>query len=415
MSAAAQAAERAAERAAREGYGRLVALLAARTGGVAAAEDALSEAFAAALAVWPQEGVPASPEAWLVAVAARRAVDAHRRGRTRDAAAAELVRIAEERAEGPGDDGGIPDERLRLLLACAHPAVDPGVRAPLMLQVVLGLDAARIAAAFLVSPAAMAQRLVRAKRRIEAAGAAFELPERAEMPGRVGAVLDAVYVAATEGWADPAGADPAAAALAGEARWLAGLVADLLPDDAEAQGLAALVLHLAARRGARRTPDGRYVPLSEQDPALWDAGLVEAAEARLRAASRLGRIGRYQLEAAVQSAHAARRITGAVDRAAVVQLYDALVALTGSPVAATNRAAALAELRGPAEGLAALDAASQRDRRLADYQPWWAARAEMLARLGRGEEARAAFDQAIGRAADPAVRAFLAERRSAAG
>jgi RNA polymerase sigma-70 factor (ECF subfamily) len=402
-------AARAAEDAARHSYGKLVACLAAQTRDLAEAEDALAEAFALALKTWPQGGVPSSPEAWLLTAARRRALDAARRGRTRRDAVPRLSAIideleAEERAERP-----IPDDRLRLIFACAHPAIDKASRAPLMLQAVLGLDAAAIASAFLVSPAAMGQRLVRAKRKIRDAGVPFAEPELEGAPERLEAVLEAVYAVFTQGWSDPAGADPRSRGLVDEALFLGRLIVELLPREPEPKGLLALMLYAHARRAARRDEDGRFTPLDAQDPELWDAGQIQEAEALMLAAVRAGRMGRFQLEAAIQSAHAHRRLSGETDWAAIVRLYDGLLQLTGSIVAALNRAVAVSRLEGPHAGLAALDAIAG-DERLADYQPYWAARADLCQRAGRLEEAETAYVRAIGLEADPAVRALLQDR-----
>jgi RNA polymerase sigma-70 factor (ECF subfamily) len=296
------------------------------------------------------------------------------------------------------------------MFACAHPAIEPGIRAPLILQTILGFDAATVASAFLVSPATMGQRLVRAKSKIRQAGIPFRLPERGDLPERLEAVLEAIYAAYAQGWSDPAGTEIRRRDLAEEGIWLGRLVASLLPQEPEALGLLALMLHAEARRGARRDVGGDYVPLAEQDPALWDASLIEEAEALLRRAGAMGAVGRYQLEAAVQSAHAVRRRTGAADWVAIERLYDALYALTGSPVVAINRAIAVAETRGADEGLAALDALAN-DARLAEYQPYWAARAGLLARTDQIDAADEAYQQAIGLEADPAVRRFLQQRR----
>jgi RNA polymerase sigma-70 factor (ECF subfamily) len=398
-----------AEAVARASYGKLVAFLAARTRDVAGAEDALSEAFAAALADWPQSGIPRAPEAWLLSVARRKLIDAARRRRAGEEAVPTLALLADELEEA-GSEAGIPDERLRLMFACAHPAIDASVRAPLILQAVLGFDAAAIASAFLVAPSAMSQRLVRAKSRIRQAGIPFRVPERDELAGRLEAVLEAIYAIYAEGWSDPAGTQARSRGLAEEGLWLGRLVASLLPEEPEALGLLALMLHADARREARRDALGEFVPLDAQDPARWDAALIEEAEALLLAASRMGAPGRFQLEAAVQSAHAARRFAGRTDWAAIVDLYDALLALTGSVVVAINRAVALAAHRngprGAAEGLAALDAVKE-DAQLAGYQPYWAARAALLARTGRAQAAADAYRRAIGLESDPAVRRFL--------
>jgi RNA polymerase sigma-70 factor (ECF subfamily) len=400
----------AAEAAARQSYGKLVAWLAARMRDVAGAEDALADAFAAALERWPRLGVPEKPEAWLLAVARRRDVDAVRRRLTSEAARGHLQLIADE-VEARMTNDELPDERLRLMFACAHPAIDAGVRAPLILQVILGFDAATIASAFLVSPATMGQRLVRAKTRIREIGIPFRVPGRDELGERLDAVLEAIYAAFAEGWTDPAGTETRRRDLATEGIWLGRLVASLLPDEPEALGLLALMLFAEARRAARRSPEGDFVALAEQDTTLWDDTLIDEAEGLLRRAAAKGVIGRYQLEAAVQSAHTARRRSGGTDWTAIRQLYDALMAIAGSPVVAINRAVAIAEAEGAADGLAALDAIGD-DKRLAGYQPYWAARAELLARLGRTGEAAEAYDQAIGLEREPALRRFLQGERA---
>jgi RNA polymerase sigma-70 factor (ECF subfamily) len=399
-----------AETVARRSYGKLVAFLAARTKDVAGAEDALSDAFAAALADWPARGIPESPEAWLLAVARRKMIDSARRRRTGEGAAGQLRLMAEELEAAVVNEKHIPDDRLLMMFACAHPAIDPGIRAPMILQTILGFDAATIASAFLISPATMGQRLVRAKNKIKQAGIPFRLPERADLRERLDAVLEAIYAAFAEGWSDPAGTEARRRNLADEGIWLGRLVASLLPDEPEALGLLALMLHAEARRGARRSAQGDYVPLAEQDTALWDAELIDEAEALLLRASRMDAVGRYQLEAAVQSAHAVRRLTGATDWAAIERLYDALSVLTRSPVVAINRAIAVAETQGPAAGLAALDVMAD-DARLSAYQPYWAARAGLLARTGQRDAADEAYQRAIGLESDPAVRRFLQQRR----
>jgi RNA polymerase sigma-70 factor (ECF subfamily) len=382
---------------------------------VAAAEDALSEAFASALTNWPLTGCPANPEAWLLTVARRKVIDVARRRRSGEIAAAQLQILAEELDATAADvakDIEVPDQRLALMFACAHPAIDPGIRAPLILQVVLGLDASMIASAFLMSPTTMGQRLVRAKDKIRQAGIPFRIPEREELPGRLGAVLDAIYAAFAEGWADPGGTDVARRDLPEEALFLGRLVTELLPEVPEALGLLALMLHAEARRRARRNAKGEYVPLAEQDPALWDSQMIDVAEALLLRASALGSIGRYQLEGALQSAHVHRRRTGHANWTAVVQLYDALWALSGSPVVAINRALAIAETEGAGVALNAMQDVAA-DVRLTEYQPYWAARAELLAKTGAYTEARRAYEIAIGLERDPAVRRFLQRRQLA--
>jgi RNA polymerase sigma-70 factor, ECF subfamily len=283
------------------------------------------------------------------------------------------------------------------------------VRTPLMLQVVLGFSADRIAAAFLVDPAAMSQRLVRAKKRIRDTRISFDVPEPAEWGARLNAVLDAIYAAYTSGWSDPLGADPERRGLAEEGVWLARVLVGQVRDDPEPLGLLSLLLHLEARRGARRDAEGRFVPLDEQDVSLWRRELMGEAEAVLRAASKAKQSGRYQLEAAIQSAHATRAWRGEADWEAIVLLYAALSEMTGSPVARLNLAAALARRDGPERGLAALNALDAAY--LRDYQPYWALTADLMARLGRKEEARRAYDEAMARERDVAVIRFLGERR----
>ena len=395
---------------ARRSYGKLVAFLAAHTRDVAAAEDALSEAFAIALETWPDSGCPANPEAWLLTVARRRSIDVSRRRRKGEDVAMQLRALIDELAEA---DAEVPDRRLALLFACAHPALDPAVRAPLILQVVLGLDAAAIAAAFLTSPSAMSKRLVRAKRKIRGAGIPFEVPQRDEWPARLDAVLDAIYAAFAEGWTDPGGTDVARRDLTDEALYLARLLVELLPHEAEALGLLALMLHAHARRAARRSDGGEYVALADQDPARWDAAMIGEAEDLLSRAGARGAIGRYQLEAALQSAHVHRCRTGADNWSAVVQFYDALLALTDSPVVALNRAIAIARRDGAVAALAILDQLAN-GTALAQYQPYWAARADLLASVGAIADAHRAYDIAIGLERDAAVRAFLKRKQAVA-
>ncbi|MDQ6433329.1 sigma factor [Mesorhizobium sp. LHD-90] len=403
----------AAETAARESYGRLLAVLASRSRDVAAAEDALADAFATALQQWPLNGVPEKPEAWLLTVARRRAIDRQRRLKAGIDAQDHLLLIGEEskamEREASGED--VPDKRLALMFACAHPAINPEIRAPLILQTVLGFDATTIAAAFLVAPATMGQRLVRAKARIRQTGIPFRLPERADLPERLDAVLEAIYAAFSEGWSDPAG-DSQRHDLAGEAIWLGRLVVSLMPREPEALGLLALMLYAEARREARRTAGGDYVPLAEQDVALWDDAMIDDAEQLLAHAMRLAQPGRYQIEAALQSAHCARRQTGRTDWPAISELYRMLGRLSYSPVVEVNRAVALAEAGHTKAGFAILERLSA-DRRLSDYQPYWAARGLVLARLDRNDSAREAYRRAIALERDPAVQRFLQARMDA--
>lgn len=394
---------------ARRSYGKLVALLAGRTRNLAAAEDALSEAFTSALMHWPSDGVPANPEAWLMTAAKRKAIDAMRKSKRSEAASDDIKLMADELASVTRDE--IPDRRLTLMFACAHPAIEPSVRAPLILQTVLGFDAASIASAFLVAPAAMSQRLVRAKTKIKDAGIPFRVPERADLGERLDAVLEAIYAVFAEGWADPGGTDIRRRNLSDEGIWLGRLVVSLLPQEPESLGLLALMLHAEARREARRDAAGEFVPLNEQDTALWSSSHIDEAERLLHEASALGMIGRFQLEAAIQSAHAVRRLTGRADWAAIVALYDALWQMTESPVVAINRAIAVAEVEGPPAGLAALEHQAH-DARLLQYQPYWAARAELHTRSGNTNAADADYERAIGLEPDPAIRQFLQQKRS---
>jgi RNA polymerase sigma-70 factor (ECF subfamily) len=399
----------AAERAARESYGKLLAYLAARCGDINAAEDALAEAFAAALEHWPHDGVPRTPDAWLLVTARRRLFDGARREERAQRLHEHLVRAANDAQRALERPGDIADERLASMFACAHPAIPASIRGPLILQVVLGLDAARIASAFLVAPATMGQRLVRAKRKIAAARIPLRVPPADELADRLDAVLSAIYATFAEGWDDPAGVDPRARGLATEALWLGRLVADACPDEPEAVGLLALMLHAHARRKARRGAAGAYIPLDEQDPASWDAGAIDEAESLLLRAARANRPARFQLEAAIQSAHAARRFRRPPDWPAIVGLYDELLRLTGSPVVALNRAVAIGNAAGAPAGLAALRIAAE-DQRLFDYQPYWAALAELRARNGERGEAVAAYARAIGLCIDPSARRYLADR-----
>jgi predicted RNA polymerase sigma factor len=403
------AARVAVELAIRESYGRLIAFLSARTRDVAAAEDALGDAVVAALTTWTVEGVPRVPEAWLLTVARRQLIDRARRQRAHERSVATLEVVMEGAHEARSSDS-IPDQRLQLMFVCTHPAIDPDIHTPLMLQTVLGMDAARIARAFLVSPAAMGQRLARAKARIRHAGIAFEIPEARELPQRLGSVLEAIYAAYGHGWEDAAGTDSRARGLAEETIWLARVLRGCLPDEPEARGLLALMLHCEARRFARRAPDGSYVPLSEQDPRAWSAAMIEEAERELTLAVRAGRVGRFQIEAAIQSAYAERAHSGCTDWLAIADFFERLVQLTPSLGARVGRAAAVAQAHGPAAGLALLEELASDQ--AAKYQPYWAVRAHLLKLVKRDSEATQAFDNAISLADDEAIRRFLIGQRS---
>jgi RNA polymerase sigma-70 factor (ECF subfamily) len=404
--ARADAAQRAAARCARAAYGRLVAYLAYRWGDVAAAEDALADALERALRAWPDAGVPASPEAWLMTAARNRLLETARHDRVRRDPAVTLLFEDEAMPEA----AEFPDDRLKLLFVCAHPALDAAMHTPLMLQTVLGFDAARIGAAFLVAPTTMGQRLSRAKAKIRAARIGFEVPGRDELAPRIDAVCAAIYAAYGRAWNDASGREAGAGTLAEEAVYLARLVVDLVPAQPEPRALLALMLHCEARRDARRSAVGAYVPLSEQDPAHWNRALMAAAEAELRAAARARSPGRFQLEAAIQSAHAERAFTGRTPWTAIAALYRTLLDIAPSIGAAVAHAAASAESAGAAAGLALLDALD--DNRVAAYQPYWAVRAHLLAQAGR-DGAPAAYRRAIGLSEDPALRDFLHARMAA--
>jgi len=408
MSGTAQeAVRRTIERVARESYGRLVANLSARTGDLASAEDALGDALVSALTHWPADGVPQNPEAWLMTAARHTLIDAMRHHRIVLAAAPTVALLNEASAEAISATE-FPDERLKVLFVCAHPAIDPALHTPLMLQTVLGLDAARIAAAFLVSQTAMRQRLVRAKTKIRQGGIRFEIPQTRDLPERLDAVLEAIYAAFGIGWDDMAGSDQRGRSLAEEAVWLARVLLQLMPNDAEVQGLLALLLYCEARRGARRNSAGQYIPLSEQDPRQWSAPLIAEAERHLAAAFQMGRVGRFQLEAAIQSVHAERAQSGRIEWAAIVRFYEQLIRVAPTVGTRTGYAAAVAEATGPEQGLAVLDEIEPEV--VTEYQPYWAVRAHLLQLLGKRPEAKSAYDQAIVLALDPAVKKFLSQK-----
>lgn len=401
--------EHALELVARSSYGRLLAYLSSETRDIAGAEDALGEALLDALTRWPTDGVPERPEAWLLTAARHRLIDQARHRRVQTEHEDTLQRLADGATGTAAPGESFPDRRVELLFVCAHPAIDPALHTPLMLQTVLGLDAARIARAFLVQPASMGQRLVRAKRKIREAGIPFQVPHDNELPQRLDTVLEAVYAAYGLGRDDAAGSDPRGRDLADESIWLARVVRMRMPDEPEVRGLLALLLFCDARRLASRTPEGRYVPLSEQDPASWSAESIREAERELAAAARLGRVGRFQLEAAIQSVHAERARSGRTEWDAIVVLYEHLVRIAPTLGARVAQAAAVGEASGPATALSLLDALDHTA--AATYQPYWAVRAHLLRRLGRSLEAIDAYDRAIGLTEDPAIRRFLLERR----
>jgi predicted RNA polymerase sigma factor len=384
-----------AEEVARASYGRLLAVLAARTGDIRAAEDALADAFERALRVWPQSGIPDNPEGWLVTVAKNRWLDELKRP---------VITAAHSLpSERDVDLDQIPDKRLELMFVCAHPAIDAAVRTPLMLQVVLGFEASDIASAFAMPTSTMAQRLVRAKRRIKNARIPFVLPARDDMHLRLPAVLEAVYGAYAIDWHVVAGMSERDS-LAAESRYLAILLATLLHDQPEAHGLAAL-LCLSAARESERSQKGRFVPLDEQDPTQWDSALIAQGEAFLRRAHSLGSIGRFQLEAAIQSAHCATAITGFTDWAVLRRLHEGLIRIAPTLGAQVSLSAVVAHIDGPRAALEMLNSLGE-----PPFQPFWATRAHLLAEAAESDAAAAAYAKALSLTTDPAVRQYLASR-----
>lgn len=396
------------ERVAAESYSRLLAYVAVRTHDIQAAEDALSEAFRAALERWPLEGVPDRPEGWLLTVARRRLIDETRRESVR-AAALPAILQAMEAGSRTAELGPFPDERVQLLYTCSHPAIDESVRTPLVLQTVLGLDAATIASAMLLPPATLSQRLVRAKAKIKATGVRFEVPTGPELAERTTTVIDAIYAAYGTDWS---GGHPRFVGLGSEARHLASMVARVVPHDAEALGLLALILFNDSRASARRDEGGRLVPLDQQDPAAWDRDLIDRGFRLLANADVLDSPGRYQAEAAIQAVHARRVFTGTTDWALLLSRYNRLVEVAPTIGALVSRAAVVRHAMGPAGALAALNELPQD--RVQNYQPYWAVRANALAGVGDNEGAVAAYRRAIGLTEDDATRHFLIERMQSA-
>ncbi|MCG8652564.1 MAG: RNA polymerase subunit sigma-24 [Pirellulales bacterium] len=391
----------------RDSYGRLIAFLSSRTRDVAGAEDALSDALLSALQRWPKDGVPANPESWLVAVARRKLIDRNRHRKVAIAHALEQYEREASLRYVSNDQLVVADERLLLLFVCAHPAIDPAVHTPLMLQTVLGFSAERIAAAFMVSASAMSQRLVRAKAKILKAGIAFKIPEQTCFPERLDAVLEAIYAAFGSGWESASQPGLDRDDLAEDAIWLARLLVDLLPEAPEARGLLALMLYCQSRREARRR-DGDFVALSDQDTGLWSIPLIREASQQLTAAAKYLQPGRFQLEAAIQSAHLERAKTGRTNWDAITGLYDRLVEISPTIGAKVARAAAAAESDHPAAAMGLLDQLPESEIR--NYQPYWAVRAHLLQRLNQNQESIAHFEKAIALTKDDAVRRHLVGR-----
>ncbi|SDD05737.1 RNA polymerase sigma-70 factor, ECF subfamily [Geodermatophilus telluris] len=385
----------------RSSYGRAVAVLTRLLGDIDAAEEAVQDAFATALQRWPAEGVPPSPAGWIVATARNRAIDRVRRESTRDTRHRAALLLQDPGP--PPEEGAVRDDRLRLLFTCCHPALAPAARVALTLRLVGGLTTAEIAHAFLVPEATTAQRIVRAKAKIRDARIPYRVPREADLPDRLGGVLAVVYLVYTEGHTASSGDRLVRTDLCAEAVRLARELAELMPDEPEVLGLLALLLLGESRRAARVSPSGELVPLAGQDRRLWDADLVAEGQDLVRRCLRRDAPGPYQVQAAIQAVHS----DPPPDWRQVVALYDHLLALTPSPVVALNRAVAVAEVSGPAAGLALVDAL---DLPRSHLLP--AVRADLLRRLGRRAEAAAAYDRALALAGNAAERAFLARRRA---
>ena len=401
------------ERVFREQYGRVVAVLVRSLGDIGAAEEAVQEAFAAAVERWPATGVPPSPAGWIVTTARNRAIDRWRREASRDGRQAEAARLAATRLPAaPSEEGPVRDERLRLIFTCCHPALSVEARVALTLRLLGGLTTAEIAHAFLVPEPTMAQRLVRAKAKIRDAGIPYRVPGDADLPDRVRSVLAVVYLIFNEGYTASAGDRLVRDDLCAEAVRLGRVLAELMPDEPEALGLLALMLLTEARRPTRTTPGGDLVRLADQDRSRWDPALVGEGQDLVRRCLRRGRPGPYQIQAAIAAVHSDAPTAAATDWGQVVALYDQLLVMAPSPVVRLHRAVAVAELGppagGPAVALAEVDAlASELERR----HLFHAVRADLLCRLGRDDEAIAAYDAAVERAANLREQDFLRARR----
>jgi RNA polymerase sigma-70 factor (ECF subfamily) len=392
----------------REEYGRAVAVLVRRFGDIDLAEESVQDAFAVAVERWPSAGLPPSPVGWILATARNRAIDRLRREASRQDRHAEAVqRFA---TDEPVEEGTVPDDRLRLIFTCCHPALAPAAQVALTLRLLGGLTTTEIARAFLVPEPTLAQRLVRAKAKIRDARIPYRIPDQADLPGRLGSVLAVVYLVFNEGHTASSGDALVRADLCAEAIRLGRLLDGLMPNEPEAMGLLALMLLLDARRRARANAAGDIVLLSEQDRGLWDRGLIAESQALVRRCLALGRPGPYQIQAAINAVHSDAPTASATDWRQIVMLYDQLLATAPSPVAALNRAVAVAEVEGPQAALALVD-----ELRLDGYYLFHAIRADLLRRLGRVKEAALAYAAAIERTDNARERAFLEQRRRGLG
>jgi len=398
------------EETARAAYGRLLSYLAVNWRDLQAVEDAIGDAFLAALEAWPKIGIPDKPEAWLTTAARRRLIDQARRARISENALPTLLAISEDAQRLSSSNDVFPDERLRMMFLCTHPAIDPVMRTPLMLQTVLGIDAARTASAFIVKPSTMSQRLTRIKSKIRAERLTFEMPGAEEIPDRLDSVLEAIYAAYGSGWDEAAIADSPRRRLAEEAIYLGKLLLQLAPREPEVYGLVATMLYCEARRAARYDEGGSYIPLSEQDCSWWEKGLIVEAERYLHAASQTGRIGRFQLIAAIQSIHAQRLWTGSIEWEEIALLYEGLIQMSPTLGVLVGRAAAIAEAYGAERGLALMEAISSEE--VVNYQPYWALAGHLYKRMNRKEDAYSAYSLAIGLSTDVSVRQFLSRQAS---